>query len=486
MSVSMKLGLMTMMSVTALAACGGLIGGEDDGPGPTSSSKSELGARLTVPNENGTAATLSVNGPIDTSTNNPFFRSLGTNGRTCGSCHVPDDNWTVTPASLQKRFDDTGGLDPIFHTNDGSTSPNDDVSTVDARRKAYAMLLTKGLIRVGIGVPANAEFELVDVDDPYGFASARELSLFRRPLPSTNLSFLTATMVDGRESTPIPDPLRGPNDTVGDLSRQANDATLGHAQAASDVPPDVLAQIVAFELGLFTAQATVQGAGSTSADGATGGPAALSTQLNYFGINDVVAGDSRSGAPFDPQAMTVFLAWTGQHNPRRAAIARGEALFDSKPIPISGVRGLNDKLGVSVLQGTCTTCHDSPNVGDHSVRLPIDIGTTDASRRTPDLPLYTLCKRQVDGSGVPIPGTCDDSVPRVQTSDPGRALITGKWGDMSTFKGPRLRGLAGRAPYFHNGSAATLADVVEFYDTRFGVGFTDQETSDLVAFLGAL
>ncbi len=55
----------------------------------------------------------------------------------------------------------------------------------------------------------------------------------------------------------------------------------------------------------------------------------------------------------------------------------------------------------------------------------------------------------------------------------------------SRFKGPILRGLAGRPPYFHNGSAATLLDVVRFYDVRFAIGFTAAERADLAAFLGA-
>jgi len=71
-------------------------------------------------------------------------------------------------------------------------------------------------------------------------------------------------------------------------------------------------------------------------------------------------------------------------------------------------------------------------------------------------------------------------------TDPGRALITGKWKDVGRFKGPILRGLAGRAPYFHNGSAATLLDAVNFYDVRFGLGLTNQQKADLVAFLRAL
>jgi cytochrome c peroxidase len=53
-------------------------------------------------------------------------------------------------------------------------------------------------------------------------------------------------------------------------------------------------------------------------------------------------------------------------------------------------------------------------------------------------------------------------------------------------QGPILRGLAARAPYFHNGSAATLLDVVNFYDQRFGIGFTGQQRSDLINFLNAL
>ena len=65
-------------------------------------------------------------------------------------------------------------------------------------------------------------------------------------------------------------------------------------------------------------------------------------------------------------------------------------------------------------------------------------------------------------------------------------MITGKFADAGKFKGPILRGLAARAPYFHNGSAQTLEDAVDFYDSRFAIGFTAQEKSDLVAFLRSL
>ena len=65
-------------------------------------------------------------------------------------------------------------------------------------------------------------------------------------------------------------------------------------------------------------------------------------------------------------------------------------------------------------------------------------------------------------------------------------MVTGKWADIGKTKGPILRGLAGRAPYFHNGAAATLVDVIDFYITRFDVSFTPQERADIVNFLSSL
>src|SRR5262249_31489737 len=128
---------------------------------------------LDTPNPAGVLRTISVNGhPLDS--NNPFFQSLGTNGRACVSCHAPSAGWTITPALVQARFRATDGLDPIFRTNDGSNSPLADVSTPKVRYQAYSMLLSKGVIRVGLAIPADAEFELIEVDDPYGYASAAE------------------------------------------------------------------------------------------------------------------------------------------------------------------------------------------------------------------------------------------------------------------------------------------------------------------------
>jgi hypothetical protein len=499
--LDLRLRMAAATGAVVLAACGGSTTDPEHAPivaangtSLTSEARTDIVATvrgdtqpalpnlLPAVNDSGFAATFSLAGAIDRS--GPFFKRLGDNGRSCASCHAQAEGWTITPRGVQLRFALTAGTDPIFRTNDGSNSPLADVSTVRARRHAYSMLLEKGLIRVGIGIPDNAEFELAAVDDPYGYASSSELSLFRRPLPTTNLKFLSTVMWDGRETLRDPasaDCVAGTTNCFAsihfDLAHQSNEATVGHAQAAHPLSVDQREAIVAFETDLFTAQIFDWRAGSLFEDGARGGPVALTGQEFYFGINDTLAGDYRTHAPFTSTVMTIFDRWASIRGGRgrgdaRLAIARGQALFNGKPIRIRGVKGLNDDLAVDEINGTCTTCHNAPNAGNHSIPMPLDIGIADAARRTADLPLYTL-RNKTSGATV-------------QTTDPGRALISGKWADIGRFKGPVLRALATRAPYFHNGMAADLGAVVEFYDSRFEIGLTAEEKADLVAFLRAL
>src|SRR5215510_8606030 len=154
-------------------------------------------------NPNGASQTYStIGGGIDQT--GPFFQSLGTNGRSCSSCHQPSDGMSVSAAHVQRRFLLTYGLDPIFRTVDGSNCNHDiDVSTLAGRSAAYSLLRTRGLIRVAIAVPANADYDVVRVDNPYGCGETDVISMYRRPLPATNLKFLSAVMFDGRESTPV-------------------------------------------------------------------------------------------------------------------------------------------------------------------------------------------------------------------------------------------------------------------------------------------
>jgi cytochrome c peroxidase len=251
-----------------------------------------------------------------------------------------------------------------------------------------------------------------------------------------------------------------------------------------------------------TAQVFDRTAGDLHAGGAQGGPEALSDRTLTFGGNDPLgcdptgAGCTGSNPAFSSIVFTEYDAWASLpgsgRTAARASVARGQALFNTLPVPIASVFGINDDFGgpgdfdVPIL-GTCTTCHDTPHAGDHSVPAPLNIGIAEPAVSVSDggdglhnrfgllvgdMPVYTLRNKATGETKV--------------VTDPGRALITGKWKDVGRFKGPILRGLAGRGPYFHNGSAATLDDVVSFYDRRFNLALSDQQKADLVAFLRSL
>jgi cytochrome c peroxidase len=433
-----------------------------------------------LPNGSGLLETYNINNqPV--SLKGAFFQSLGTNGRSCSSCHLPTEGWGVSAAEIQVRFLLTQGMDPIFRPNDGANcDQNINTSTLDGRRQAYSLLINRGLIRIALAVPAAAQFTVVKVYNPYGCGDSSTLSMYRRPLPATNLGFLSTVMWDGRESTPpTTQKITYPNtgQLIVDLTQQAIDATTIHAQGETPTAAQ-LQDIVNFETSLRTAQAYDYQAGLLNALGASGGPAALASQQFFIGINDSFPqsfGFNPTGAAFNPDIFNLFNAWVNSQNSARASIARGQALFNSKPITISGVAGINDIVGLPAsFSGTCGTCHDSPNAGDHSVSAPLNIGVADLTSPldVSYLPVFTLMNNATGAV--------------VQTTDPGRALITGNWADIGKVKGPVLRGLASRAPYFHNGSALSLADVLNFYDKRFNIGFTAQEIADLTAFLNAL
>jgi cytochrome c peroxidase len=224
--------------------------------------------------------------PIDLT--GPFFQSVGTNGRSCGSCHRPAQSWSISPHELKLRFDMTQGLDPVFRTNDGSNCDhNIDTSTVQSRRKAYSLLLNKGLIRIEVRVPETAEFDVINVANPYGCSDSSTLSMYRRPLPATNLRVLSTVMWDGRESSPQTGTQKitfktNPDDLLADLAHQALDATNGHAQASTPLSVEQQQAIVDFEMSLITAQASDYRAGPLTANGAAGGPIRLATQTPSF------------------------------------------------------------------------------------------------------------------------------------------------------------------------------------------------------------
>ena len=96
--------------------------------------------------------------------------------------------------SVSKRL---RGSTQFSGPNDGSNCENADVSTPAKRRTAFSLLLSRGLIRIGIDVPTQTndvppkpvEFEIFSVDDPYDCAASltsplRSASMYRRPVLS--------------------------------------------------------------------------------------------------------------------------------------------------------------------------------------------------------------------------------------------------------------------------------------------------------------
>lgn len=382
-------------------------------------------------NPGGKAATFSTQGSINLT--GEYFQAQGTNGRSCASCHVPQDAWSINPGTLQDMFDQTAGTHPVFNRLDANNPEvADAAATLEQKLAAYSMLLSRGVFRRGGAPRPNSEWELIAAEDPHGYAHVGRLVHWRRGMPTINFGLGSATINwDGGNSV-------GTDVHAGLTNQAARNVTGG--QQGAPAAPEVIADIVAFEESLFTAQIIVPGVGRLDSDGARGGPEALSTMTKVAGRFDL------------------FDAWANHENPRRAQIYRGQELFNN----------------MNVGGRSCLGCHNSKNNGTNVSNLLFDVRTASVEARTPDLPLYTFRKKGSNPEEFKV------------LTDAGRGQVTGAWNDLGRFKTPTLRALAARAPYFHNGIAATLSDVVRHYEIHFGFVFTDQERADLVAFLNAL
>ncbi len=400
-------------------------------------------------NPTGKSSSFSRTGSIDLT--GSFFQSLGTNGRTCETCHLASDGWTVSARSARDIFEDSDGLAALFEF-DGQNCPNADRSTKTARRAASSLMINKALVRFTKTLPAEAEFTITMAEGTYcNVTDATNYVVFRRPLPTVNFGAFGTSLWDGFGNTISPTgfaPDSLPVIFVG--------ATQLHAETMSTPTQAQIDQGVAFMNSITNAQIVDDDAGKLDKFGAKGGAE------NHSAAN-------LNGAP----GFSIYNTWlnlpgNGGKSLERESVARGQEIFNTRVFALAGVTGLPP----GVTSGTCAGCHRVPNQGNTSGVSLLNIGISDGARRTPDLPLYTL-KNKTTGATL-------------KTSDPGRAAVTGLWADIGKFKVPGLRGLAARAPYFHDGSAASLEAVVGFYNGRFSIGLTDKDRADLVSFLRAL
>jgi len=398
---------------------------------------------------------LNSSGAIET-TGHPFFTPLGSNGRACVTCHQPTSAMSLSLDLIRQRWADTHGKDPLFGAIDGSNCPN----LPQEKEESHSLLLGRGLFRIALPWPPvtaggqrmKPDFRIEVVRDPTGCnQNPSSISVYRRPRVVANLKYIALStgvtlMADGREAG---------------LQSQAITAALVHEQAAAAPSPAQLQGIENFERQLFMAQDSDNLGGLL---GESGGPALLGVEnvARGFAGTSAVPATGNLAASFDPWRNFSNLAV--RQRAFRESVLRGVDLFTSRQFDLpDGERG------------ACASCHRPGS------NRAFDIGTTNlpTAKESPDLPLFRI--------------TCQASAaPHSQlgriflTHDPGRALITGKCADAGSIVMQQFRGLTARAPYFANGAAGDLMELVDFYDHRFRIGLTEKEKQDLVSFLSTL
>jgi hypothetical protein len=384
---------------------------------------------------------------------------------------------SVTPAQLKERWRKTNGQDPVFAAIDGSNCP----ALPQAKEASHSLLLNRGLFRVALKVPANAEFTLEVVRDPAGCnaTGSPTISVYRRSRITANLKYVTfgASPLNPHTGDPVdldPDTHQPvamnlmADARAATLKLQAIDATLTHMQATAPPTEDQLRRIVDFESQLYLAQVSDH----------IGGP------LTLLGPTALEA-----GVP-GPATLTFgpFDAWkdSGQHEFRQS-VARGAEVFTQRTFWIRDAANFNNTGIGNPVKRTCSSCHEASLSGTRLSPGFIDLGTGNYPNWT-EPGLYSA-----SGALPVFKVTCAKSAQphpflgrTIYTTDPGRALISGKCADVGSLVTPQLRGLAARAPYFANGSAPTLGDVVDYYDTRFDIKMSRQDKNDLINFLSAL
>ncbi|MDO6415244.1 hypothetical protein Q4F19_12700 [Sphingomonas sp. BIUV-7] len=446
-------------------------------------------------NPGGILRVLLKDGPMETR-GHPFFSAVGPSGRACVTCHQPADSMSLSAKSAQDRWDRTAGKDPLFAAYDGSDCP----TLPQAERASHSLLLDHGLIRIQrpwpaqdvAGKPIKADFDIEVVRDPTtcnsgGFGPDKgKISVYRRPRPVANLKYLLAVgfAYDPKQGMPLPlDPESGKpmsgnlmaDGRAGTLNAQMRDASSTHLALLKHMDAADMARIVDFESRVFAAQ-QIDAAGSrVDTGGAEGGPAKLANSE---------AGQLGSiGRP----VWSEFEAWekpapglSPKQAAFRASVARGAKVFRDKTFLISDSAGINSPIGFgNPVRNSCVFCHNMTQMGNDVAPGQVDLGTTNQpfADPMPWLPLFRItCK----GPPHPHYGRV------IYTSDPGYALTTGRCADVGKITLQSMRGLSARAPYFSNGVAKDLRGVVDFYERRYKIGYTEQEKQDLVNLMSVL
>jgi cytochrome c peroxidase len=348
------------------------------------------------------------------------LHGLQGNGRACADCHMPADNFQLSPADAEARFQalqarrigNSRADDPLFRPVDA-----DDFHINGDNASDFSNLRENGLIRITLPLPAN-----VRLIDPATNAPSNETTAdVWRMVPTVNNVRLTG----GDGTNPW---TRGPNPSGGyqldarfaTLQEQALGALTAHAQVLVAPPQRMLDDLSAFQNVLFSSS----------------GVRALSD-----------------------------------------AVRTGAATLPDPDPPLNAL----EQQGKIVFTRACGQCHGGPGLStpqapavryhDIATQCPRPVDSANPPRFA-FKPCPDSLARNVRTYQFTL---ADGTIVRRSSSDPGRALLTG----FVTSTGPAaaddwqkldvasLRGISKTAPYFHNNSASTLEEVLDHYNQLF-------------------
>ena len=408
--------------MAVLAGCAGADSGDDFEDGPE-----------------GVAQLADTEDPIVTLGRELFSDgTLGTNGRSCATCHVLNEHTQLSPANAQSRFDPANPLsDPLFRAIDADNPSAPPGSlTFD--------LLKQGLVRIPFGLPAN-----VDLLDG-----------------------------DGNVVTPVPRPptVRVPVwHSVPTIENTVLTGPYQFAGLAPALPGQVIGAVFLHAQGLAPPTLAVRNAIASFEEASLSSETMKTTVFNF--LNNLPA--------FDPDPAF----------PPGSNEALGKALFQQTCAKCHGGPRGNEITGPGIRaeaylelnhNGTIEIdrfTHRPRPLAGHESDIFLNTGVTfvtslmQAKALPSTLPVvlpryrlrfYTDATRTVQVTDLPpkCPLISRNDRSQCFTVDPGRALISGDPADFEAFDVPQLRGIAATAPYFHDNSSPTLEAVVDLY-SRF-------------------
>ena len=359
--------------------------------------------------------------------NDRNLTQIGGNGRACADCHMPSENFQLSPAAARARFDalqaerehNRNADDPLFRPVDA-----DDFRLNGDNASDFSNLVENGLVRVTMPLPLNVKL----IDPATGQPSDEtSVDLWRAVMPVLNVAItgpdgVTPSWPPGAPRVPImgQDP-NGPNRQggyqhdarFGTLQEQARGALFAHAQASVEPPARMLDDLAAFQQTLFS-----------------------SSRIELL-ANAILSGSTPYPDPdpelneFEQMGKTVFN--------RACAQCHGGTLHPSGSTPEAAIV--------------------RPIVRYHNIQSACPRPATDGFAPCP--------QRLARNSRTYRITLANGAFQTFTTSDPGRLLLTGQIADLGVMDVTQLRGISQTAPYFHNNSAATLEEVLDHYDALF-------------------